>query len=165
MAEWLSDHQSISIMSGWVALLFVLSLVVLIVVLFVLRFYNWQLKRSFQATALIRSIHLPANSSQLEIKYEFRHRGQSYCGKGQLSPDQLLGKSAGQPNLTFHKELDMPVLYWNHDMYVGIEAIEHVLIEKQPQLRIRFLSADPTRNFPIPSLVSVAAQEHKDSQV
>lgn len=130
----------------------------------VLRFYNWRLKRSFQAVAEIRSIRTLADTGELELDYEFRHRGHVYSGKGRLSPAELLNVTDPEPVLRHSTELDLPVLQWKGRTYVGNEAIEHVLISERPVLRIRFLSADPSRNFPVPSILPVAAEERRDLQ-
>ncbi len=131
-------------------------------VLLGLRVYNWKLKRSFQAVALVRSIQVPGDGSEIEVEYEFRHRGQRYSGSGRLSLSQLIDGRKSDPVLQFNEELGLPVLYWNDRMYLGEEAIEHVLLQRRPRLRIRFLSADPSRNFPVPDIQPVVAEERSE---
>lgn len=147
--------------AGWAVVLIGVGLAILIG----LRFYNWRLKRSFQAEADIRSIRVLPDADELELEYVFRHRGHEYSGKGRLSPAQLLDARGAAPVLRYNAEIDLPVLYWNEQTYVGNEAIEHALLAKRPVLRIRFLSADPSRNFPVPSILPVAVEERRDRQL
>lgn len=140
-------------------LLFVVMAAVCIFAL--LRFMNWRLKRSFQAVAEIKSINLSyLKDSELELEYEFKYHGKLYNGKGRLLVDSFAIPSESV-KLTVNDSLDLPVLYFRNSVYVGDEAIEHTLLNMRSTLRIRFLSADPSRNFPVPEFVAISQSDRQ----
>ncbi|MBW7858728.1 MAG: hypothetical protein H3C43_10670 [Leptonema sp. (in: Bacteria)] len=126
-----------------------------------LRFMNWRLKRSFQAVAQINSINFHyLKDDDLELDYEFRYRGKLYTGKGRLSISSFAIPSESI-KLTIHSTLDLPVLYFRNSVYVGDEAIEYTLLSMRSTLRIRFLSADPSRNFLVPEFIPVSQSDRQ----
>lgn len=117
-------------------------------VFLMLKLANWRLRRSFEAMARITDVEIRLEPKGIEVGalYEFRFRGRPYHGSGTVPLHALLPPEAA---IGTHPLLDVPVLQVDGSVFVGEEAIEHLILSLRASVPVRFLSADPTRNSPM----------------
>ncbi len=81
----------------------------------------------------------------LEIHYTYSIKNREYHGNVKVLFNELIQ----DPNLviTYNEDLELPVLFFQNQVYIGSESIEHILIQIINQIPIRYLKMDPSRSF------------------
>ncbi len=130
------------------------SLSLLASALYGLRLARRRLNRSQTTRARIIEIQpyfkksSPLKTHWVFCRYEFDARGGIYEGQS-IIPLQFFFPShpLTDPMIIYDVRIEMPVFFHEGNRLVGVESVEHFLLQQSEYVSIRYMLRDPSRNF------------------
>lgn len=130
-----------------------ISLALVMTVALVVRLVSVRMRKFRTTSGEIRSIdphftrHSPLKTGAVACRYVFRARDRDFEGRVVLPLSFFLRPGApATPVVVFDGKIELPILFYGKQRLVGAELIEHLLLQKNQSIPIRYLQRDPSRH-------------------